>query len=70
LNKPENAYLLGDRWALIARETKRDFDIWSDVFANQQDQARSRRGRTAPANGWIAEQILSHMGGRFDAVTC
>lgn len=69
LNKPENAYLLGNRWALIARETKRDFDIWSDVFANQQDRlVRVVAGQQA--NSWIAEQILSHMGGHFDAVSC
>lgn len=69
LARSENAYLQGDRWAFVARETKRDFDIWSDVFAGQSDRlVRVVAGQQA--NSWIADQIISHMGGHFDAVSC
>lgn len=65
---PENAYLNGDRWAFVARETKRDFDIWSEVFAGQTDRmVRVVAGQQA--NSWIAGQILANMGGHFDAVS-
>lgn len=69
LARSENAYLQGDRWAFVARETKRDFDIWSDVFAGQSDRlVRVVAGQQA--NSWIADQIISHMDGHFDAVSC
>lgn len=68
LSKPENADLQGDRWALVARETKRDFDIWSDVFAGQADRiVRVVAGQQA--NSWIAQQIADRMGGHFDAIS-
>ena len=69
LARPENASLQGDRWAFVARETKRDFDIWSDVFAGQADRlVRVVAGQQA--NSWIADQIASHMDGHFDAISC
>ncbi|MFN9718131.1 MAG: PA14 domain-containing protein [Planctomycetota bacterium] len=68
LAQPENAYLNGDRWAFVARETKRDFDIWSDVFAGQTDRmVRVVAGQQA--NSWIAQQIAVNMGGHFDAIS-
>lgn len=68
LSLPENAYLNGDRWAFVARETKRDFDIWSEVFAGQTSRmVRVVAGQQA--NSWIAGQILANMGGHFDAVS-
>lgn len=66
---PENAYLNGDRWAFVAREAKRDFDIWTDVFAGQT-QRLTRVVAGQQANSWIAEQIASKMGGSFDAISC
>ena len=68
LAKPENADLERDRWALVARETKRDFDIWSDVFAGQPERiVRVVAGQQA--NSWIAQQIADRMGGHFDAIS-
>jgi hypothetical protein len=66
---PENAYLGGDRWAFVARETKRDFDIWSDVFAGQTNRL-TRVVAGQQANSWIAEQIATKMDGHFDAISC
>lgn len=66
---PENAYLNGDRWAFVGRETKRDFDIWSDVFAGQT-QRLTRVVAGQQANSWIAQQIAVNMGGHFDAISC
>ncbi|MBU6294215.1 MAG: hypothetical protein KJS91_05980 [Planctomycetes bacterium] len=66
---PENSHLQGDRWAFVAREARRDFDIWSEVFAGQADRlVRVVAGQQA--NSWIADQIASHMDGRFDAISC
>ena len=69
LGRPENANLNGDRWAFVGREARRDFDIWSDVFAGQTDRVvRVVAGQQA--NSWIAEQIASNMAGHFDAISC
>jgi hypothetical protein len=64
---PQNAGLSGlDIWA---REAKRDFDIWSSVFADQPSRlVRVVAGQSA--NSWIAGQLLQRMGGAFDAVSC
>ena len=66
---PENAYLKGDRWALVGREAKRDFDIWSEVFTGQTGRIiRVVAGQQA--NSWIAGQIAGTMDGHFDAISC
>ncbi|MFM7110415.1 MAG: hypothetical protein ACKO26_04675, partial [Planctomycetota bacterium] len=66
---PGNSYLQGDRWAFVAREARRDFDIWSEVFAGQADRlVRVVAGQQA--NSWIADQIASRMDGRFDVISC
>jgi hypothetical protein len=68
LQLPENAYLNGDRWAFVARETRRDFGIWSEVFAGQSNRiVRVVAGQQA--NSWIAGQIAANMGGQFDAIS-
>ncbi len=68
LQLPENAGLDGDRWAFVARETRRDFAIWSDVFAGQSNRiVRVVAGQQA--NSWIAGQIAANMGGQFDAIS-
>jgi len=68
LQLPENAGLDGDRWALVAQETRRDFAIWSDVFAGQSNRiVRVVAGQQA--NSWIAGQIAANMGGQFDAIS-
>jgi hypothetical protein len=68
LRLPENAGLNGDRWAFVARETSRDFAIWSEVFAGQsQRMVRVVAGQQA--NSWIAGQIAANMGGQFDAIS-
>ncbi|MFM7036031.1 MAG: Calx-beta domain-containing protein [Planctomycetia bacterium] len=55
------------QWIVTAREAKRDFDIWSDIFAGQSNQlVRVAAGQAA--NVWIVEQIATRMGGSFDAI--
>lgn len=56
-------------YQIVARETRRDFDIWSEVFAGQEDRlVRVVSGQAA--NPWVARQITQHMGGHFDAIAC
>mgnify|MGYP006271725435 CR=1 FL=1 len=55
------------QWIVTGHEAKRDFDIWSDVFAGQSDRiVRVAAGQAA--NSWIVEQITANMGGAYDAV--
>ena len=55
------------QWIVTGRESKRDFDIWSQVFAGQTDRVvRVAAGQAA--NVWIVEQIVANMGGSFDAI--
>ncbi|MFM9023958.1 MAG: Calx-beta domain-containing protein, partial [Planctomycetaceae bacterium] len=55
------------QWIVTGREAKRDFDIWSDVFAGQAGRiVRVAAGQAA--NAWIVEQVTAHMGGAFDAI--
>lgn len=64
---PENAGL--DFFAIAGREMSRDFDIWTDVFAGQEDRlVRVVAGQQA--NSWLVEQLLANVGGRVDAVSC
>lgn len=54
----------------VARETVRDFDIWSQVFAGQEQRIVRTIGGFAAAPGqfgWNA-QVMSRMGGHFDAL--
>ncbi len=62
---PANAGL--SNWQVAGREAKRDLDIWSQVFAGQE----SRIVRVAAgwaANDWVTNEIVSSMGGSFDAI--
>lgn len=71
LTKPENASYNGDRWKFEADQIKKDFDIFSGVFAaaNQQDRLiRVVAGQAS--NRWVTEQILLNMEGKFDAISC
>jgi hypothetical protein len=55
------------QWIVTGREAKRDFDIWSNVFAGQTDRlVRVAAGQAA--NVWIVEQIATNMGGSYDAI--
>ncbi len=64
---PENAGL--DFFQIAGREMRRDFDIWTDVFAGQEDRLiRVVAGQQA--NSWLVEQLLANVGGRVDAVSC
>ncbi|MFM7108390.1 MAG: Calx-beta domain-containing protein [Planctomycetaceae bacterium] len=55
------------QWIVTGREAKRDFDIWSDVFAGQADRiVRVAAGQAA--NSWIVEQIVATMGSSYDAI--
>lgn len=66
---PENAMFQMDRWAFEAREIEQDFSLWSEVFAGQSHRlVRVVAGHQA--NSWIMEQILSHLDGQFDAISC
>lgn len=64
---PENAGL--SFYQIWAREARRDFDIWSQVFAGQANRlVRVAAGfQNTP---WVTNQVLSNMGGAFDAVSC
>lgn len=62
---PENEGV--DRWEFAAGHIQRDFEIWSEVFAGQEDRlVRVVAGQSG--NPWITEQLLSHLDGGFDAV--
>ncbi len=62
---PENAGR--DRWEFTASEIRRDMAIWSDVFAGQEERlVRVVSGFTHVPD--VAEQMLSHMNGEFDAL--
>ena len=55
------------QWIVTAREAKRDFDIWSNVFTGQTDRVvRVAAGQAA--NAWIVEQIAANMGDAYDAI--
>jgi len=55
------------QWIVTAREAKRDFAIWTDVFAGRTDRlVRVAAGQAA--NAWIVEEIASRMDGAFDAI--
>ncbi|MFM7249538.1 MAG: FG-GAP repeat domain-containing protein [Planctomycetaceae bacterium] len=63
--RPEHAGL--DRWQVAGREAKRDFDIWTQVFAGQTGRlVRVVAGQAA--NEWIVDRMASAMGGSFDAL--
>ena len=54
-----------DVWA---QEAQRDFEIWSDVFAGQEDRlVRVAAGQQN--NPWLTNQVLEAMDGEFDAVS-
>ena len=55
------------QWIVTGREAKRDFDIWSNVFAGQTGRiVRVAAGQAA--NSWVVEQIAANMGGSYDAI--
>lgn len=63
---PENAGL--DFFQVAGQEIRRDFDIWSDVFAGHEDRfVRVVAGQQA--NSWLTGQILMNVNGRVDAVS-
>lgn len=55
---------------VVARETKRDFDLWSQVFSGEEERLVRVVGGFAAAPGpwgWNA-MVLSRMEGKFDAL--
>ncbi|MCA9207520.1 MAG: hypothetical protein KDA55_04155, partial [Planctomycetales bacterium] len=63
---PENAAL--DFFQVAGQEIQRDFDIWTSVFAGQEDRiVRVVAGQQA--NPWLTEQLLANVDGRVDAVS-
>lgn len=63
---PENAGL--DFFDVAGNEIQRDFDIWTTVFAGQEDRlVRVVAGQQA--NSWILGQLLENVDGRVDAVS-
>ncbi len=63
---PENAGLSFTQ--VWAQEACRDFEIWSDVFAGQEDRlVRVAAGQQN--NPWLTGQLLASMDGNFDAVS-
>lgn len=55
---------------VVARETLRDFDIWSEVFAGQEDRLVRVVGGfvAAPGNYGFNNNVLRRMNGHFDAL--
>lgn len=63
---PENAGM--DFFEVAAQEMGRDFDIWTEVFAGQEDRlVRVVAGQQA--NPWVLNELLSNIDGRVDAVS-
>ena len=66
LRLPENSGLT--TWQYVARETARDFNLWTQAFGSQAGRVvRTVGGQSV--NPWIAERIVENMNGRFDAIT-
>jgi hypothetical protein len=58
-----------DFYDLWAENARRDFAIWSEVFADRPDSlVRVVAGQAA--NSGVADQVLRRMNGEFDAVSC
>ncbi|QDT08781.1 LamG-like jellyroll fold domain-containing protein [Planctomycetes bacterium K23_9] len=55
------------RWQVTAEQAIRDFDIWSSVFAGQE-QRIVRVASAFTGVPEVTESILSHMDGKFDAI--
>ncbi|MFP6765947.1 MAG: hypothetical protein VB858_20115 [Planctomycetaceae bacterium] len=51
-----------------AQESRRDFAIWSEVFAGQEDQL-IRVAAGQQNNPWLTGQFLERMNGECDAVS-
>ena len=66
LELPENAGL--DFYDIWAREARRDFEIWREVFAGQENRV-VRVAAAQQSTPWVAEQLLARMDGEFDAVS-
>ena len=62
---PENAGMT--HWQIAGRETARDMNVWSDVFAGQTDRIVRVAGGWA-VNPWVTERVIENMGGSFDAI--
>ncbi len=63
---PENAGM--SRFAFVAREIKRDFDIWSDVFSGQEHRmVRVLAGQAADKG--IVANTAKYLDGTFDAIS-
>jgi len=63
---PENSGM--DFFEVAAQEIRRDFDIWTEVFAGQEDRlVRVVAGQQA--NPWVLNELLSNIDGRVDAVS-
>lgn len=62
---PENAGK--SQLTIAADKIQGDFDIWENVFAGQGDRlVRVVSGQAG--NGWVLDELLAHMDGKFDAV--
>ena len=56
-----------DRWDIMAGEIRRDFDIWRDVFAGQEERLVRVVG-TFNHTPQVATELLARMNGEFDAL--
>lgn len=55
------------QWIVAGREAKRDMDVWSQVFAGQNDRlVRVAAGWAAV--DWVTGEIVKSMEGSFDAI--
>lgn len=65
LRLPENSGLT--TWQYVARESARDFGLWTQAFGSQSGRVIRTIGAQA-VNPWIAERISENMNGQFDAI--
>lgn len=56
------------QWIVAGQEARRDFDIWSQVFAGQADRQLVRVAAGWAANDWVTNAIAGSMDGAFDAI--
>ena len=56
------------QWIVAGQEAKRDYAIWSEVFAKQSALQLVRVAPGWAAVDWVTNQIAENMGGQFDVI--
>ncbi|MFM7314237.1 MAG: Calx-beta domain-containing protein, partial [Cyanobium sp.] len=56
------------QWIITGQESRRDFDIWTEVFKGDTEAQLIRVAAGQAANEYIVNAIAEHMDGAFDAL--